>query len=240
MKDGEPIWISPGLQSGRSHANTLYVMSHGLGGGIGHWSSLGDQLVKKGYDVILTEMPAHGDSPDTVCTFGSKESDIIVDATKWAQAHYERKPRVVLVGVSLGGASSWLATAKAPNLFDAIVTEGSFARLNDVSDNWFDRRMPDGHILFWPVKRFAGDMAGVDPMSINPIEAAAKWKRKPALVIHCQEDDLMKESYADDLARASGGKEWIIPKAGHSEGCARASNEYLKRLLAFAAKPNVR
>ncbi len=155
------------------------------------------------------------------------------------RAIQEKAARVVLVGVSLGGASSWLATEKAPSLFDAIVTEGCFARLNDVSDNWFDRRIPEGHILFWPVKRFAGEMAGVDPMTINPVEAAARWKGKPALVIHCQEDDLMKESYADDLAHASGAKEWIIPKAAHSQGCALASNEYLKRLLAFAAKPNV-
>ncbi len=95
LKDGEPIWISPGLQSGRSHARTLYVMSHGLGGGIGHWSLLGDQLVQKGYDVILTEMPAHGDSPDSVCTFGNKESDIIVEATKWADARYKKRPRVL-------------------------------------------------------------------------------------------------------------------------------------------------
>jgi len=237
LADGEPIWVSPGLYSGEPQSKTLFVMSHGLGGGVGHWSDLGNQLVDKGYDVVLTEMCAHGDSPDSTCGFGTKESDIIVEATRWAKSKYNKPPRVVLVGVSLGGASSWLATAKAPKLFDAIVTEGSFARLSEVSDNWFDRRMPAGHIIFWPVKVFASKMANVDPATVNPVEAAAKWKGKPALVIHCENDNLMRRSYADDLASASGAKEWIIPKASHAQGCAVASNEYLKRLQAFAAVP---
>src|SRR5690242_10492216 len=90
MADGEPIWISPGLQSGNPHGKTLFVMSHGLGGGVGHYSNVANQLIKTGCDVVLTEMPAHGDSPDANCTFGAKESDIIVDATKWASVKYKK------------------------------------------------------------------------------------------------------------------------------------------------------
>jgi pimeloyl-ACP methyl ester carboxylesterase len=235
LPDGEPIWISPDLHS-KPKATTLYVMSHGLGGGVGYWSEIGKRLVAKGYDVVLTELPAHGDSPDDMSGFGTKESDVIVEATRWAQSKYAKRPRTVLVGVSLGGSASWLATAKAPDLFDAIVTEGAFARLNDVTDNWFDSRIPDGHIIFWPVKLFASELTGIDPATINPIDAARKW-HKPALVIHCGEDALMKRSYADDLAAASGAKLWIIPKAEHAHGCSVDPQEYFKRLIAFA-KPN--
>jgi len=233
LQDGEPIWISPGLQTGHPKGTTLYVMSHGLGGGIGHYSDLGNELVAKGYDVVLPEMCAHGDSPDKTSGFGTKESDIIVEATRWARAKYAKSPRVVLVGVSLGGASSWLATEKAPDLFDAIVTEGAFTHLEDVSNNFFDRRIPGGHIIFWPVKFFASKMAGVTPTDVNPIEAAKKW-RKPALIIHCGADNLMKLSYAEDLASASHGDLWIIPKAEHANGCNVDKADYLKRLLALA------
>lgn len=234
LESGEPIWVSPGLLSGKPKGTTLYVMSHGLTGNIGHWSGLGGPLVARGYDVILTEMCAHGDSPDSTCGFGTKESDIIVDATKWARSKYQKPPRVILVGVSLGGSASWLATEKAPTLFDGIVTEGAFTHLDDVSDNFFDRRLPGGHIIFRPVKYFASEMAGVDPSSVNPIEAAKKWKGKPALVIHCAEDNLMKPAYAQELATASGAELWTIPNAEHANGCAVASQEYFARLVAMA------
>ncbi len=240
LADGEPIWISPGLQSGQPRGSALYVMSHGLGGGIGHWSDLGNKLIDKGYDVVLTEMCAHGDSPDNTSGFGTRESGIIVEATRWAREKYAKQPRVVLVGVSLGGASSWLATEKAPDLFDAIVTEGSFARLSEVSDNWFDRRLPGGHVIFWPVKVFAGWFAHINPSDVNPVEAAKKWKGKPALVIHCAADKLMKRSYADDLANASGAKLWIIPNAEHASGCAASPDLYLEQLVAVGDPPKVK
>jgi pimeloyl-ACP methyl ester carboxylesterase len=234
LPDNEPIWVSPGLASGKPKGNTLYVMVHGLGGSIGHWAGVGGLLVAKGYEVVLPELPAHGDSPDQYCEFGTKESDIIVEATRWARSRYAKPPRVVLVGVSLGGSAAWLATEKAPDLFDAIVTEGAFARLDDVTDNWFDSRIPAGHIIFWPVKVFAAKMVGIDSSTVNPVEAAKKWRGKPALVVHCENDILMKKSYATDLASASGAQLWFIPKAEHAQGCSVDPGDYLTRLIAFA------
>jgi len=148
---------------------------------------------------------------------------------------YAKAPRVVLVGVSLGGASSWLATEKAPDLFDAIVTEGSFAHLDDVANNFFDRRLPGGHIIFWPVKYFASKMARVNPSEVNPLEAAKKWHR-PGLVIHCGADNLMKLRYARDLAAASHADLWIIANAGIAQGCVVDEQDYFQKLLAIAKK----
>jgi dienelactone hydrolase len=235
LADNEPVWASPGLLAGKPKGHTLYVMVHGYGGGVGHWSDIGSELVVKGHEVVLPELCAHGDSPDACCGFGTKESQIIVDATRWARSRYSTPPRVVLVGVSMGGSAAWLATAKAPDLFDAIVTEGAFTRLDDVADNWFDSRLPAGHLIFWPVKSIASRIAGVDPSTVNPIEAAKQWHVKPALVVHCADDALMKESYARDLARASGANVWVIPGAQHANGASVAKAEYLKRLLALAS-----
>lgn len=233
LPSGEPIWVSSGLLDGHPNGKVLYIMSHGLGGDIGHWSQLAKPLVEKGYDVILTEMSAHGDSPDRYCGFGTTESDMIVEATRWADEKYAVRPHTILVGVSLGGAASWLAAEKAPHIFDAIVSEGAFTHLNEVSDNFFDRRMRGGRIIFWPVKFFASKISGVDPGSVNPIEAAKNW-RKPTLVIQCGEDDLMKPAYAEEFAKASGGELWTIPKASHANGCVVASQEYFKRLVGMA------
>lgn len=234
LDDKEPIWVSPGLLAGKPKGHTLYVMVHGYGGGVGHWAEMGNKLIGKGYEVLLPELCAHGDSPDNCCGFGTKESQIIVDATRWARGQYATPPKVVLVGVSMGGSAAWLATAKAPDLFDAIVTEGAFARLDDVVDSFFDARIRGGHVLFWPVKKMAARMACIDPTSVNPVEAAKLWRGKPALVIHCADDQLMKKSFATDLAEASNATLWIIPGARHAYGAIVAPDAYLQKLLALA------
>jgi pimeloyl-ACP methyl ester carboxylesterase len=190
--------------------------------------------------MILTQMSAHGDSTRQYCGFGTSESDLIVEATKWATKKYKDRPRTILVGVSLGGSASWLATEKEPDLFDAIATEGAFTHLDDVSDNFFKRRVPGGHIVFWPVKLFASKIAGVDPSKVNPLEAAQKWKGKPALVVHCEADYLMEASYADEFTNAAGAQLWTIPKAEHANGCVTAGQEYFERLIALATSESLK
>lgn len=234
LPDHEPLWVSPGLSSDKARGKALFVMVHGYRGNVGHFAELGRRLVDQGYEVILTELAGHGDSPDAHCGFGTRESDVVVEATRWGRAKFSKPPRVVLVGVSMGGAAAWLASAKAPELFDAVATEGAFARLDEVTDSWFDRILPQGHVAFWPVKGFASYLSGIDSSKVNPIDAAHAWNGRPALVIHCADDDLMKPSYARDLAEASGARTWTIPNAAHAQGCAIAEDEYLVRLTDLA------
>lgn len=235
LPSGEPLWASPGLAAGKPKGKTLFVMVHGYGGTVGHYSSIGKALMAKGHDVLLAEMPAHGDSPDGRCGFGPREADLISQETRWARGQYATAPRVVLVGVSMGGSACWLAAGSHPELFDAVVTEGAFARLDETVDRWFDSRLPGGRYVFFPVKSFAARMAGVNPSKINPVEEAAKWKGKPALVIHCEDDALMPEANAKELAEAAGAQLWVIGGSEHAQGAGDAEREYVRRVLQFAA-----
>ena len=77
-------------------------------------------------------------------------------------------------------------------------------------------------------------MTGIDPASIRPIDAAAKWKGKPALVIHGDGDKLIPRGNADRLAQAAGAPLWIVPHCGHAEASSEAREEYIERLEALA------
>jgi alpha-beta hydrolase superfamily lysophospholipase len=235
LPSGEPVWVSDGLQAGKPKGKALYILAHGYRGGIAHFNEMGKALIAKGGDVILTELSGHGDSPGASCEFGVKDADVLIEAARWAEARYAKRPRVVVGGVSMGGAAAWLATGKAPELFDAVVTEGAFAKLDEVTDSWFDRTMPEGHVVFWPVKFFASKLTGIDPSTVNPVDAAKKWKGKSALVIHCEADNLMRKSYSQDMAVASGGELWLIQGAEHAQGAEVAKTDYLAKLVALAA-----
>jgi pimeloyl-ACP methyl ester carboxylesterase len=229
-----PNWASPHLVAGKQTGDTLYVMVHGYRGTVAHWKEIGEDLMAKHKDVVLIEMPGHGDSPEDACGFGPKESDAVVTATKWALSRYHKRPKVVLVGVSMGGAAAWLATEKHPELFDAICTEGAYAKLDEAIDGWFDNRLAGGRYSLYPVKAFACRMSGIDPSKINPVEAAKHWRGKPALIVHCENDALMGESHAKRLAEASGGDLWVIENAEHAQGAGDARAEYVTCLLQLA------
>ena len=57
-------------------------MSHGLGGGIGHWSFLADKLVDKGYDVV-------GSSPAEFAAYIKRDSASRARAVKISGAKAE-------------------------------------------------------------------------------------------------------------------------------------------------------
>jgi uncharacterized protein len=226
--------MTAGLASGKPRGKTVFVFAHGYGGNRQHWSELMSGLVDLGLEAIAPAMPAHEESPDPTSGFGEKESDVVVATAQWAATRYAEKPRVVLVGVSMGGAAAWLASAKAPELVDAVVSEGAFARFDEAMDQWFRLLMPGGPTALSPVVFFAKRMSGIDPGTINPVEAAERWKGRPALVIQATNDRLILGDHAERLAAASGAPIWRIDDCAHAQGCSVSPLEYLSKLSEFA------
>lgn len=152
-----------------------------------------------------------------------------------------KEPRIVLVGVSMGGAACWIASGLEPDWFQAVVTEGAFARLDWASDRWFAMLLPAGHVILRPVRWFAEAMSGVRTSSIAPVTDAAKWRGRPALIIQCEFDSLIEARHAEALAQATAAPVWTVPATGHAQGYSAAPQDYLKRLIALGegVSPNL-
>jgi pimeloyl-ACP methyl ester carboxylesterase len=231
-----PVWATPGLARGEPSANALFVLVHGYGGNRGSWADAFEELHRRGYGVVVPEMPAHGTNADPRSGFGPKEADVLLEVTRWARSRIPKGTRVVAVGLSMGGAACWLASQREPAAFDAIVSESAFADLESVQRHWFSKLLPGGTIVLAPVTWFGRKIAGVDPAHVRPVEAAAKWKGRPALVIHAAQDRLMPREHAERLAAAAGCELWEIPGAGHAEGYFVAKHEFLRRLETLARR----
>lgn len=232
-----PVWCTAGLAAGKPKSTTLFVLAHGYGGNRESWAQALEDLNAAGYEVVVPEMPGHGASKDGKVGFGVKEADVILAATHWALERYpEDKPRVVAVGISMGGAACWLASAKEPSLFSAIATEGAYARLDQAANRWFDMLLPAGHVLLAPVRWMAESLSGVRTSSVNPVEAAKAWKGRPSLVIHCANDALIDASHPKRLQEAAGAESWEILGVDHAQGYGAAQTEYLERLEDLAKR----
>ncbi len=229
----DPAYATPGLAAGHP-SKVVFVLAHGYGGDRAGFASLSAGLLARGYDSVAPSMPGQDASPDSTVGFGVKESQAIVDTVRWTRDQAgANHVRVVVLGISMGGAAAWLASEIDPTV-DGVISEGAYANFDEAMRGWFDRKAPGASIYLRPVVWFATAMSGLRPEAIRPMDAATKWRGRPALVIQGAEDNLIPRSHADRLANAAGCELWVVPGAEHAQ-CSNASGtEYFERLDKFA------
>lgn len=226
-----PCFVTPGFLHPRKHA--VFIFAHGLQGSRASWIDEMLDLEEQGYDSLVASMPAHDESPFPEVRFGTLESDVLRDVLDWTRARLGPGVKIVLVGKSLGGASAWLASEKTQNV-DAIVSECAFSRFDGVMNRWFEAKLGTLGAVFRPVVWIARARTHIDPVTIRPIDAARRWKGRPALVIQGGADRLVLPSNGADLAAAAGCELWTVPGADHVQCYDRAPEEYTRRLIAVA------
>lgn len=221
-------WATPGLADGKP-SKAVVIFAHGYGGSVGDWADLMQALHAENFDSIALNMRAHGSSEAKTCGFGKGEADELISASEWVRA--QGAQRVVVVGLSMGGAAAWIAGERRPELFDGIVSEGAFARLEPATRRWLDKTVPSGSTVLAPVRFLAERQAGIDPRRINPIESAPAWSGKPGVVIHAERDGLIPRSDAEALSKASGAEFWVVPHAHHAHAQQFAFSRYVEWIL---------
>jgi pimeloyl-ACP methyl ester carboxylesterase len=216
-----PAWVTPRVAQGK--AKNVFIFSHGIKADRAFFADTARDLAKRGYDVVLLPMPGHDESPDQYLGFGPKEADLIKQTVVAVKADH-----VVLVGCSLGGAATWLASDH-PGV-DGVVTESAFAHLDPVTRIWFERVLPGGSFIFRPVIWIVSWKLHINPSDVNPSETAAKWDhKKPALVIHAGNDGLIPIEQGRELAKVSGAEFWEVPGHEHAQ-CQDEGDEYVDRI----------
>ena len=223
----EGTWVG-----GNPDAKAVFVLIHGYGANQEFWTPLAAELLERGHAVVIPAMPGHGLRGHDKTTFGHEESQVAVEAGRMARADFPHA-RVVLVGCSMGGAAAWLASERAPAVFDAVATEGAYARFDEAMSWWFERKMRGASITLRPVIWFATWSSGLTPSDIVPMDSARKWRGRPALVIQAEDDRLILRSHADRLAEAAGCELWLVPGARHAGVQEAALEEYADRLAAM-------
>lgn len=216
-----PDWMRPDHEGeisfwiGGSGDSATYVMAHGYGGSQAEWVPLANRLRKRGL-VLIPAMRGQTVSPLPRVDFGPGEAADLVALARWSKRRWPERP-VVLIGVSLGGAASWLASAEDPEAVDGVVTEAAFARLEWATSEFLSSALPGGSVLLAPVPLLASWMLGRSPASVRPDLAARRWRGRPAGVIHGTADRMFSARHPRSIAQALDVQiEWF-EGAGHAE-----------------------
>ena len=223
-----PTWASPRLAEGKG-GPVVFVMAYGYGGDREYWSDQMQALPRLGYECVAPSMPGQDASPDATVGFGVKEATMVLDTVKWVRSQYKKPPKIVLWGLSMGGAAVWLASEQDPTV-DAVVSEGAYSRFDEAMNNWLNRKIPGASVFLRPMILMASAEAKLDPAKIVPLHSAEKWK-KPALVVQGADDKLIPRHQAEELSQAANCALWLVPGAAHAECYTVARKEFLERVV---------
>ena len=225
-------WLLPGTKDG-----TIIIIVHGNGynrndPGIGTLD-IANQLVQHGYNVLMFDLRGYGESDGATVSGGYYEKRDVEGAVAFAkQLGYEK---IGVLGFSLGAVSTLLAAAEDEDI-DAVVSDSSYADLNDIMGPEFKKRTKAPEFFLRPILFMIKVMYGVDFAAIRPIEAVPKIAPRPVFFIHGEDDDMIPAAHAERLYEASSNslnELWVVTGAGHVQSFQVQPQEYIERVTAF-------
>lgn len=213
------------------------------GYGVGKLSMLPWALLlgRAGYQSILVDLRAQGQSTGEYVTYGALESrDLVQLVAELRKAGLIRGP-LGMLGNSMGAATALLAAPQIPEIA-AIVAISPYGRATTVLPRyarltaWYADLIPSGS---WKAaERKADQLAGVSLAEAAPIKAAPEI-RAPVLYIQGGRDQIINAKEAHELAAHTTGSDLLIyPKLGHLQmtedytGLAQPVIDWYNRYLA--------
>jgi len=108
-----PSWASPRLAAGKGKP-VVFVLAYGYGGNRENWTDQMRELPARGFECVAPSMPGQDASPDSTVGFGQKEAAMVLDTVKWVRKQYKTPPKIILYGLSMGGAAVGLPRRRTP------------------------------------------------------------------------------------------------------------------------------
>jgi fermentation-respiration switch protein FrsA (DUF1100 family) len=189
-------------------------------------------LHKAGYQVLLFDFQAHGESPGKHITMGFLESRDAQAAVSFARGR-AGEGFIGAIGISLGGAAALLGEKPLP--VDALVLEAVYPDIGSAVRNRLRIRFGDRGVLLAPLLLLQlWPRLGLGPSDLSPVNAIAQASA-PVLMIVGGAD---RHTTLPDSLRLYGAAPqpksmWIVPNAAHVDFDQVAGPEYEKHVLSF-------
>jgi uncharacterized protein len=191
-----------------------------------------------GYNVLLFNWRAHGQSDGDVVTLGFNERYDLIAAVQFAKS--QGAERVGVLGFSMGGTVA-LATAAVYEDINAVVADSPFVFvLSAVAGGLIEHGVHEG-LSFLLARLFVAAACLRTQLNLFDIDLARWINRvapRPLLLIFGEQDVIVPQSEVDLIfARAGDPKEvWRVPEAAHRNIHTLLPEEYCRRICEFFEK----
>jgi pimeloyl-ACP methyl ester carboxylesterase len=215
------------------------IIAHGLGASKSDFINLSGFLSSNGFNVLLFDFRAHGESGGKSCSLGLKEQMDITAALDYIISRKNLKNKNIgLYGFSLGG-SAGILTASKDLRIKAIVADTPFSRLYTISADVFKRTY---HLPSFPFMQLAnvfyrlsfGGWIG----QVAPADVIHLISPRPILLITSDIDQMTPIYHARELIRKAGEPKelWVIEGATHGGTISMDAERYNQKLFNFFSK----
>jgi fermentation-respiration switch protein FrsA (DUF1100 family) len=173
------------------------IACHGLAANKSNQLVIARELLRGGYNVLIFDFRAHGESAGQLTTLGDLERRDVLGAVKWLrESRPKQSQRIVGVGASMGAAALIAAAADdSPEgqAIEAVAVYGTYDDLGllarDISK---DRFLPPFNAILPTVGLpMAAAQVGADLPDFKPGEDVVKLWPRPILVIHGRLDSVI-------------------------------------------------
>ena len=197
-----------------------------------------DRIVQSlGCNTLIIDHRAHGKSEGRRITFGARES---LDSLSWVNylsARFGKDTPIFLTGVSMGGATVLMATARElpDNVRGVIADCPCSSTWGIVSKVGRDRGFPDRYA--YGLTCLAARFAGFDLAKASAIEAV-KASKIPILLIHGEGDRYVPFEMSLEILESNPDRITFvpIPDAGHVLSYIMHPDQYTEHFVSFVNK----
>ena len=184
-----------------------------------------------GYSTVMIDFQAHGESPGDAITVGFLEKHDVRAAVQFARAEHPDEP-IAVVGVSLGGAATLLAS---PLDIDAVVLESVYPNIADAIHNRVAARL--GPLAWLPESLLLIQLRprlGISPSELRPIDHI-DGVGCPVCVVSGTDDQHTTESETRSLYSAALEPKslWLVEGAAHVDLLEHDPKGYRQNVLSF-------
>ena len=227
------------IGSQNSRTAPTIIIAHGLGASKSDFINLSGFLSSNGFNVLLFDFRAHGESGGKSCSLGLKEQMDITATLDYIISRKNLKNKNIgLYGFSLGG-SAGILTASKDLKIKAIVADTPFSRLYTISADVIKRTY---HLPSFPFMQLAnvfyrlsfGGWIG----QVAPADVIHLISPRPILLITSDIDQMTPIYHARELIRKAGEPKelWVIEGATHGGTISMDAERYNQKLFNFFSK----
>lgn len=215
-----------------SEDRPIVLVTHGFNANKENFLVPAVLLHQMGYDAVLFDFRAHGDSAGRTSTFGLREGRDVEAARQWIRRTHPGRP-IYALGYSMGGAAVIEAAARH-GLFDRVVLDSTFGSLERVARATLLRPFGPAAGPLWHLGRLWGWLwTGADVGGHQPERHIGILAERPLLLIHGTGDRLIPHQETLRLYEATGRRAglWLVGGADHIQTVDHP--EYRERLRRF-------
>lgn len=190
-----------------------------------------------GFGMLLPDDRAHGESEGSYVTMGVKDRRDCIAWAKYLSGRFGRDTRILLHGVSMGGATV-LSASGEDDLPEQVFGTVSDCGFTSVSDSFSCQIQSLYHISpVFPVRVcqwYALHRAGFDFNEARPIDQV-KHAKVPILFVQGKDDVMVPYTMAEQLYKACSAPKMLleVEHANHAESIAVDPERYHQTIRSF-------